>query len=435
MAKGHDPDNDYSLLYGAAAISLMCFVGWYFSKEYINYSILAFARFNFEILRVLLQTGDTGSAIVALFAPGLNSANAPNLAATMYSSNPNFMEWNETLLYLEFLGQNLRPFLIVILVFSGVRVWRSQRQKGLTKKYDLDMLYKKAAQYYPHLNPVIAQDLIEQDPDVGNLAREKSPIINAIENGLVLVHDVDHLDMPTDETMVPTFDKSLNKKKGYFYIEKNLTNMDTGIPVIHRRCSFLRDNAQLYFVQQLGEKYTSWRDMRLERRAVMAICSLFMKGVDSGGVKQALELNKRINERFTLKGTKKLTYIDDAEINSIIESCEDRPQFKRLIAAHSYELTLISSFIEEARTKGKLYFSNMYWIKHTDRALWYNCDQEGGQKAWSESAAVRAHLLRERSVGMGLEKPHILAAVKGLEKFLGITEGWLIASGEDIKDA
>lgn len=429
MARGAGEDDSNALLYAVATVFIIGFGAWYLSKDYINFGIIAFARFNFEVLRALLEMGDIGQFVVQIFAPGLTSQNAPRIASALYSSNPNFMTLDETVLYLEFLGQNLRPFLLLLIVVSGVSVWRSQRQKSLRTKYDLDTLYKRASTYYPHLNPVIAQDLIAQDPDTGNLAREKSPIITALENDLLLVHDIDHLDMPIRETMIPTFDIKKGKRDGYFYVEKSF-NKDSGLPVIHQRCKFQEQKAKAFFTKQLGEKYVGWQNMRLERRVVLAICSLFMQGVASGGVKKALELNKRINEQFTLKGKKNLAYINESEINSVIESCEERPQFKRLVAGHGYELTLISSFIDEARTKGKLYFSNMYWIKHTDRTLWFVCDQEGGQKAWSETAAIRAHILRERSVGMGLEKPHIMAAVEGMRKFLSITEGWLVSDVE-----
>ncbi len=434
MANNSESDHN-AMLYAVGVILLAIFLAWYFSRDYVNFGILGLARFNFEILTSLLKVGSIGETIVQIFAPGLNLNNAPQLANTLYASNPKFMTWNETILYLEFIGQNLRPFLIIGMTVSTALVWRSQRQKGLKKKYDLDALYKRAANYYPHLNPVISQDLIAKDPDAGNLAREKTPIVTAIENSLILVHDVDHLGEPIERTMIPTFDKKLSGRDGYFYVEKSLSNTDTGLPIIHNRCSFQKQAAEAFFIKQLGEKYIGWESMRLERRALLAICSLFMQGVDSGGVSKALELNKRINESFSLKATQNLSYIPEEEINEVIKGCEDLPQFKRLIASHGYELTLISSFIAEARTKGKLYFSNMYWIKHTDRNLWFTCDQEGGQKAWSESAAVRAHLLRETSVGMGLEKPHIKAAVDGIEKFLAITEGWLVPSKEGVSHA
>ena len=398
---------------------------WYLFSVSINTAITSVAKINLEIIAALTEMGQFGELIANVFAPGISNEIIGTLKAKFYSTNPRFMDGSETILYLEFLGQNIRPFLVILMAVSFIRVYKEQKHRSLKKKYNLDDILKVGSQYNPHLNPVICQDLVKSDPDIGPLARDKSPLILAIENRLITVFDIDHIGNNTNRILTPVFGKKNIQKDETIIIKNSYTDTLEGLPLLHGRCVLNKEKAKTFFTEQLGPRYTGWKNMPLERRAFLAIAALFMKGVDSGGVAESIKLQRQINEDFSLKKVKKLTYLDENKINQILSENEALKTFQRLVNSHSYELTLITGFMEAARKKGKLYTSHMYWIKHTDRALWFTLENCGSQMPYSEAAAVRAHYLREENVQMGLDSPEIHSAIDGLEKFLGETEGWL----------
>lgn len=153
---------------------------WYLFSVNINTAITSVAKINLEIVAALTEMGELGELLANIFAPGISSEIISTLKDKFYSTNPRFMSGKETILYLEFLGQNFRPFLILFITVSFIKVYKDQRHRSLKKKYNLDDILKVGSQYNPHLNPVICQDLVKCDPDIGPLARDKSPLILAI---------------------------------------------------------------------------------------------------------------------------------------------------------------------------------------------------------------------------------------------------------------
>ena len=398
---------------------------WYLFSVNINTAITSVAKINLEIVAALTEMGELGELLANIFAPGISSEIISTLKDKFYSTNPRFMSGKETILYLEFLGQNFRPFLILFITVSFIKVYKDQRHRSLKKKYNLDDILKVGSQYNPHLNPVICQDLVKCDPDIGPLARDKSPLILAIENNLITVFDIDHVGNNTNRILTPVFGKKNIQKGESIVIKNSYTDTLEGLPILHGRGLLNRKMAKGFFTKQLGPRYSGWKSMPLERRAFLAIATLFMKGVDSGGVAESIKLQRQINEDFSLKKVKNLNYLDESKIDEILSENEDLKPFQALVNSHSFELTLITGFMEAARKKGKLYTSHMYWIKHTDRSLWFTLENCGSQMPYCEAAAVRAHYLREENVQMGLDHPEIESAIDGLEKFLGETEGWL----------
>lgn len=252
----------------------------------------------------------------------------------------------------------------------------------------------------------------------------------ALENDLIRVHDIDHLGLTTPNLLVPSFNSNGSLKKGHIDINLSYSDDLKGLPTLHGRCVLDTNKATTFFKQQLGKKFTSWKEMGLERRGILAICSLFMKGTESGGVAASINLQMQINRAFKLKEVQSLKHLDEKVINEILEQNENDVQFQLLLKRHNYELTLLHGFLDYARTKGKLYTSHLYWVKHTDRPLWYVLESCGSQMPYSEASSVRSHYLREVSVDMGLDEPKIQGAVDGLFKFCHTTEGWLVRDGK-----
>ena len=148
------------------------------------------------------------------------------------------MDGSETILYLEFLGQNIRPFLVILMAVSFIRVYKEQKHRSLKKKYNLDDILKVGSQYNPHLNPVICQDLVKSDPDIGPLARDKSPLILAIENNLITVFDIDHIGNNTNRILTPVFGKKNIQKDETIIIKNSYTDTLEGLPCIPREHLF-----------------------------------------------------------------------------------------------------------------------------------------------------------------------------------------------------
>ena len=85
---------------------------------------------------------------------------------------------------------------------------------------------------------------------------------------------------------------------------------------------------------------------------------------------------------------------------------------------HAYQLTIMSSMLELARTDGVFACADFLWLKPVDRRLWYLLNAMGRQTAVSEVAGPFAHGLAEKELGRPMQTPMVEEAVKGLEQAL-----------------
>lgn len=91
-------------------------------------------------------------------------------------------------------------------------------------------------------------------------------------------------------------------------------------------------------------------------------------------------------------------------------------EITKVLNSHAYELTMLTSLLQMARSHGTLNIIDlMRWMKPQDRSLWYAMDQVGRRITWPESAGVRAHWTAEIDLNGKIETPAVSSAIDEME--------------------
>lgn len=356
---------------------------------------------------------------------GFSAEVADQIRRNIYRSDPRYVGYTELLLYIEFVGMLVRVVIFPFVVAMIVSIYRSQKAKRQKSKYSIKDLMYKMAEFKPHLKPLLQQDLLALDPDEGSLAREKSPIRLAIMEGLIRVYDLDWQNKNDySKLLIPTFDKTKKGLENYLVLEDDLAK---SISKIHDRCWFDREAATAHFTKMLGARFTNSQNMNIPRKALYAVFVTYMQGESSGGKKIAFQLIEQFNHSFDAKRITSGKFVDMSGVDDVIAQYENTDIVKKVKSQHFYELTLMSGLLDSARSMGKIWCDLWWWIKHVDRQLWFATNQAGSLTAWSETSAIRGHMLAEKELKHGIEKPFVKTAVEALYEYLDDTEGWIPA--------
>lgn len=402
-------------------VGMLAIVWLNFSIPIISF-LLTIAEFCLQFIGFTSEQGIVGEFIAHYLVPGANSQTIEAARQELYRSDPRYMGLTDTLIFTDFIGQVIRGLLLPIMLFCMWKIWKKQAAFRLRKVYDIYTLAKHSESYNPHLKPILRNNLLKINPDIGMTAREKMPIRVAVLEGLVSVHDVDYLGNNISTLLTPTFDKKLANKDGYLYIEDELKK---GISTLHERCYLHDDKVAQYFTSQLGKKYSGHDNMSPAYKAMYAVFICFLQGDDKGGKTRAFALLDELNLGFNEKKVRSGNYIPMTTVNKIIADYANTDAVNAVEKVHYYELTLLAGLLQAARTKGKLWVGKFWWIKLVDRVLWYTLHGEGGLCGWTEAAGPRAHKLAEESVNHGLAEPFVDTAVTAFREFMVETEGWV----------
>lgn len=319
-------------------------------------------------------------------------------------------------------------FIIAILIYFTLTAGKAGKY---TRKLNMEALLEENLKAYPTLAPVVGRKILEENPNSGPWRTALQPLQFAIENKLLVadngkvvehseVMDNDHFPLPSSPYLKPNAPK--------LYID--------------------RDKAEKVFIEQLGNKpeHPIYKNDKINPDFldtlpdyIIGLIAVFVaQGSGSQGRVKALELNDQLSLTFQEEGRlitrKKLFYTEEVElafdidISGARELIEEYGGLETLLHATRFHTNYFSTWIVSlylyARAKGLLPTSMFIWLKPTDRKLWYNLNQVGGNTAWCEAAGPWNHYHAEEALRRPLNQPMTLGAVDALEG--GLREvGWL----------
>lgn len=422
MTRGNGQSVHELALYLLAIGVIVGLLGWLLRPYILEYGWLA-TQYNLDFLHWLLNSGKATSYLAHIFMPGVDEVLLQQHQFTLEQPSS---DWERVRFYLSIVGQSLRPILCLMILLLVRRIWVRHQPSRLRRQFGIDQLAVEASKYNSALRPVLAANLLEQNPDKGPLRRDESPIRTAIMEGLIRVYPRQFdgsIEMTT--TLIPTFEEEKKAQAGYEFV---MDDLDKGISQLHGRCVIQPPAVEAYFIKQLSNKVTSIDDLNVVERAFLAIC-LPMMHADKA---TTFNLIKRLNLAFDPRLARKNdpSWIPEKHVNQIIDQYQtEHSLLNELFEQHGFVLTLLTEALTKARTKGKLPTDTlMYWIKWHHRPLWYSINMVGTPTAWMSTAAVRSAYLMEKRLGRKLDEPFIASAVAAFETFMSETEGWLYAN-------
>jgi len=418
-------DENSALISSAAVIALVAVlfaVIWHNFHAYISWFAIQCAWTSLPLLESahsFVSSSGVPSIVVNFLFPQEIIDDLASLKYWLPRTDPQQVNFQKFGKYMEIFGYSARIISPFVAAITITYVWRRSKAARLSRVMNIFTRAKLSMIEFPQIRPAIVENLLKQNPDQGYFRREASPIRYAILNGLVTAYTVDFKGTLLPEIVTPTFEKKMDKTKGYEYIQDNLSN---GIAKLHNRCILDRDKTEKRFIKQLGESWSGSDNLTPLVKGLYAALIAFA----SSDKDTSFALLDQFN-RSWIPPRKKNTVasIDITGIDKIIEKYENTDHIQEILGAHSYVTTVMARLLEAARGKGRLGTSLFLWLKVADRVLWYTLNQEGGQCGWTEAAGPRAHKIAETAALGPLYQPFVKNAVTEFEYYLQVKEGWL----------
>lgn len=254
------------------------------------------------------------------------------------------------------------------LVYLAYFVYSKSASEQLKRNMSIDQLADSEAKIWPQIKPLTALKLSKVDQDTGPWASAMTP-------------------------------RQLARKKELILEDGSLD----------------RDKAAIAFASQLDVPLTKLSKMNVQRKAAFALFAARISE-DEESYKKMI----RILAESTAAGKTDFSCIKDT-LRKFGKGQNEK--IAKIVAAHAYELTMLTSLLQVARGSGILNDTDFLgWMKPQDRALWYAMNQNGRRVAWAEGAGVKAHWLAEVILNRRIDDPMIDSAVDALEESLKETK-------------
>lgn len=418
-----DNSNDAVMLFAGllGMLALLFAVIWFIFHAQISWFVIQCTWFAVLILDMLHGAATSigvPEAVIAILVPQEVVDDIPSLKYWLTRIDPKQVGFKQFVRMLEVGGYCLRLLLLFLSTACIVHIWRRSRAARLSRVMNIFTLAHYSMRQFPQIRPAIIENLIKQDPDAGYYRREDSPIRFAIKNHLLKAYKVDFAGALQNEIVIPTFDASKAKTKGYEYIKDHYSK---GISKLHNRCILDIEATEQAFIAQLGPMWTSSNRLPPFIRALYAaLCAFACADKDT-----CFKLLDQFNRSWQPPTKKNTAHMDTTGVDDVIKRYEATDRIQEILNSHAFVTTVMSRLLEAARQKGRLGTSLFIWLKIVDRGLWYVLNQEGGQCAWTEAAGPRAHKLAEKAAKGPLFKPYVETSVTEFEEYLRNKEGWI----------
>jgi intracellular multiplication protein IcmP len=175
------------------------------------------------------------------------------------------------------------------------------------------------------------------------------------------------------------------------------------------------------FARQLGDTYVG-----LKKLPVYAQALAVTFGLSRLRDKRVQEMKEKLTEIWTLedradaeKKTAELLapYLADQKFVTSVE---------KILGGHAFINTALMGLFEAAKKEGGvLACAEIRWLKPIDRTLWYTLQNVGRHAYFIEGAGARAHYFAEKVSGEQKVEPYVGEALYGLKDYLikqGITD-------------
>ncbi len=259
----------------------------------------------------------------------------------------------------------------IILAILGIMLYMGNSINRYRSTLSMQNLVDSEKINWLQITPVAKLDLVKQDIDKGKWAMAQTPM-------------------------------QFCKKHRLFAESHDPSKFD---PRIKQTATVLTEQTQAVLAGQIGRPWQDVNVLSVHRKALLAVFAARANGDRDKAAKLLQHISASTESgRLNFEGSETLL---QKHLNSRL--------VQTVIARHAYELTVLASMIELARTDGVLATADFLWLKPLDRPLWYMMNSVGRQTPYVEVGGPFAHWLAEKALGRRLSVPMVEEAVKAVE--------------------
>ncbi|MDP3705623.1 MAG: type IVB secretion system coupling complex protein DotM/IcmP [Legionellaceae bacterium] len=354
--QGQGGDTSMAPAWIMALLFLASYVIWRSASEYIVSVVFYFNVLQGKLINLVVHSSELDSKIYL-----------------METLDPRTVEWGQLVDFTYYVGTFVRyPVIFVLVILSGI-LYRSDVTVQYRKTHSMKSLSQQEQHNWPAIMPVISQDLVSMDINVGPWAMALTPV-------------------------------EFSRK--YNLLKKNDMLLDDSLPGQEMTAGLRRGDAKRVFTLQLGPSWEGHFD-RCPLH-VQALAAVFMARMNRDKT-AATEILQALDKSFVLGK------LHAPSVPGTLQKYQQSELVKEIYSRHAYLLTVLASLLEAARLDGVVPSSEFLWLKPTDRRLWYMMNCIGRQTPYAEVAGAFAHWRAEKAMGRSSRAPMIDEAIKALE--------------------
>lgn len=291
----------------------------------------------------------------------------------MQTLDPHQVNWQQLMEFTKHVGDFSRYPIIALMIIFALILYRSDVTVKYRRRHTMVTLREQEQANWPAIMPVIKEDLIATDVNVGPWAMAMTPMEFARKYQLLKKSDV-----LLDNTSTPGLEMTAGLRRG---------------------------DAKRIFTLQLGPAWDGFDRCPLHVRALAAVFMARMHRDKTA----ANTILKNCDKSFVMGK------LEPGDVDAVIQKYVNTEMVKEIISKHAYLLTVMASLLEGSRQDGVVPSSEFLWLKPTDRRLWYMCNCVGRQTPYSEVGGPFAHWKAEKAMGRRSRAPMVDEAIKALE--------------------
>lgn len=321
------------------------------------------------IVMIVFQINILQAKLVNLF---IHSEQLTSLIYLMQTIDPNAVDWDQLVDTTRAVGDFMRYPVVLGLGVMAILLYQSNLKLKYRKAHDMKSLRAQEQFNWPAIMPIVKEDLVSQDVNVGPWAMALTPLEFARKHNLLKKDDV---------------------------------LLDNPVPGMEMTAGLRRGDAKRVFTLQLGPYWDGFEHCSPQ---AYALAGVFMARLNRD--RDAANNILSVLDRTFVEGKP-----DFSVARAVVEKYKNTEEIQELTAKHAYTLTVLASLLEKARQDGVVPSSEFLWLKPVDRRLWYMLNCVGRQTPYSEVAGAFAHWRAEKEMGRRSLVPMIDEAIRALE--------------------
>jgi intracellular multiplication protein IcmP len=266
----------------------------------------------------------------------------------------------------------MRYPIALILLLLAVILYRSNVILKFKKAHSMNTLRAQEQFNWPAIMPIVKEDLVNQDVNVGPWAMAMTPL---------------------------EFSKKHN------LLRRDDALLDAQLPGMEMTAGIRKGDAKRVFTMQLGPYWNGFEHCSPQAYALAAV---FMARMNRD--RDAANLILHTIDKTCLSGKP-----DFSVARPVMKKYQNTEMVQEIVSKHAYVLTVMGSLLAGARDDGVVPSAEFLWLKPVDRRLWYMLNCIGRQTPYSEVAGPFAHWRAEKVMGRASLVPMIDEAIRALE--------------------
>ncbi|MFJ1268936.1 type IVB secretion system coupling complex protein DotM/IcmP [Legionella lytica] len=321
------------------------------------------------IVMFVFQINILQAKLVNLF---IHSEQLTSLIYLMQTIDPNAVDWDQLVDTTRAVGDFMRYPVVLGLGVMAIVIYQSNLKLKYRRAHDMKSLRAQEQFNWPAIMPVVKEDLVSQDVNVGPWAMALTPMEFARKHHLLKKDDV---------------------------------LLDNPVPGMEMTAGLRRGDAKRVFTLQLGPYWDGFEHCSPQ---AYALAGVFMARLNRD--RDAANNILSVLDRTFVEGKP-----DFSVARPIVEKYKNTEEIQEITGKHAYTLTVLASLLEKARQDGVVPSAEFLWLKPVDRRLWYMLNCVGRQTPYAEVAGAFAHWRAEKEMGRRSLVPMIDEAIRALE--------------------